>query len=292
MTGFRNGWDVIRRWTWLSALLALGVGLFAGYNLHPQTSAAASRAAANCKKSSGTPVGTKRYTPGPKKGGSTPLPGATPVPRVPHLKLGMITHPLSAVQNDQRQVDAKNKKYLFYLLPGQVVLHTLPQYGFKPPINMVSPPKPFPRYAGRPVRKAVVKYSGKLYQVRVAQPGRQGSKGIWVIVTILPQTVRLGGIGQPGNVVKHEQTLANTKKKYAFYRDPNGVVVKDAPQYGLVPPITLVTRATPVRSTTGRPTDHAVIKASGVLYDAYVAQFGVRGAKGVWSYAFIDVHQP
>jgi hypothetical protein len=36
---------------------------------------------------------------------------------------------------------------------------------------------------------------------------------------------------------------------------------------------------------------HTVVSASSVLYDVYVAQFGKHGSKGVWSIAFIDVHQ-
>jgi hypothetical protein len=272
-------------------MVGLAIGVFAGYTIRPTSSAAATNNA-NCKQPAKTPVGAKRFTPGPAKGGATPLPGATPVRPRPHLILGMITHPLRAVQADQRQVNAKNKKYMFYLIPGDVIRHTLPQYGFKPPVQVVSPPKPFPRYAGRPVRKAVVKYNGALYQVRVAQPGVQGPKGIWMIVTILPQKVRLGGIGQPAKVVAHEQHLADTNKKYAFYLNPSQVALKNAPQYGILAPVTLASRAAPVRSTTGRPTQHAIVKSGGVLYDVYVAQFGKRGPKGVWSIAFIDVHQP
>jgi hypothetical protein len=280
---------------WLIPLIVgLIVGVLVGYSARPATGVAAPGAAASskCKTNSGPPPGSKHYTPGPKKGGVTPLPRATPVHPRPHLILGMITHPLRAVQTAQKGADSHNKAYTFYLVPSQVVLRTITKYGFKPSgVKLVSPPKPFPRYAGRPVRKAVVKYQNKLYQVRVAQPGRQGKTGIWLIVTILPQNVRLGGIGQPGKVVAHEQHLADTNKKYAFLLDPNQVVLKYAAQYGLVPPVKLVSRATPFQAHTGRPTMHAVVSASGVQYDVYVAQFGKHGAKGVWSYAFIDVHQ-
>jgi hypothetical protein len=112
-----------------------------------------------------------------------------------------------------------------------------------------------------------------------------------MIVTILPQTVHLGGIGHPLRVVAHQQQLANTNKRYAFYRNPTQVAVKNLAQYGIAPS-KLVKAAVPVRSTTGRPTRRAIVSAHHVLYDVYVAQFGKHGPKGVWSIAFIDVHQP
>ena len=43
------------------------------------------------------------------------------------------------------------------------------------------PPKPVVTYSGRHVRKAVVKYQGQLYRVYTAQPGKQGTGGIWVV---------------------------------------------------------------------------------------------------------------
>lgn len=294
MAAPRTAGSLTRRVRLAPLALGLMIGLVAGYGFRPGTSTAAGKP--TCKPKvvvvTATPVGHARYTPGPRSGAATPLPHTTPVHPVPHLILGMITHPLHTVTAIQAQVNKHNKKDAFYLVPSQVVLHTLPQYGFKPPIHLVSPPKPFPRYAGRPVRKAVVKYGNRLYQVRVAQPGLQGSKGIWVIVTILPQTIRLGGIGQSPKVVAHEQHLADTNKKYAFLRNPSQVALKNAPQYGLIPPLTIVGKATAVKSTTGRPTEHVLIKSQGTVYDVYVAQFGKRGAKGIWSTAFIDVHQP
>lgn len=276
----------------LGSLPGVVLGLALGYNMHATSGVAAVNQAKNCNtNATGTPVGAGRYTPGPTGGAVTPLPNKTPLTPKHNVILGMISHPLHVVTTAQKNAAAGKKGFGFYLYPNQVVRHTLPQYGFKPPINLVSPAKPFPRYSGRPVRKAVVKYKGTLYQVRVAQPAKQGHKGIWMIVTILRQSVRLGGIGQPAKVVEHAQHLADTRKMYAFYRNPNQVALKDAPQYGLLAPVKMVSKATPFKSTSGRPTRHVVISAQGTKYDVYVAQFGKTGPKGVWSYSFVDVHQ-
>lgn len=278
------------RSAWLIPLIfGVVIGVAVSYLLRP-SAGIASTAPANCN-SKGTPVGAAHYTPGPRKGAVTPLPGATPVRPRPHLILGMITHKAAAVGAIQAQANKHNKKYAFYLNPSQVVLRTAPQYGFKPAVQLVSPPKPFPRYSGRPVRKAVIRYQGALYQVRVAQPATQGSRGIWLIVTILPQKVQLGGIGQPASVVKHEQGLADSNKKYAFYLNPTQVALHNAAQYGIVP-VALASKAIPVKSSTGRPTERVEVKSNNVYYYIYVSQFGKRGPKGVWDISFIDTLGP
>lgn len=291
----RRALHVPGRWP-VPLALGLGVGLLVGYGLSARPGAAAAGPAIACQATPGpataTPVGSGRYTPGPTAGAVKPLPGKTAVPLAPHLVLGMITRPLNVVRTIQREADGGNKGYTWYRDQTAVISHTLPQYGFKPPIHIVSLPKPFPRYAGRPIRKAVVTYEGTLYQVRLAQPLTQGPKGIWVIVTILRQAIQLGGIGQPARVVQHQQHLADTDKASAFYRDPAQVILRNAPQYGLQPPLALVGKPAPVASSSGRPTEHAILTSQGVPYDVYVTQFGVRGPRGIWSYTFIDVRQP
>src|SRR4051812_7345935 len=83
----------------LTALLASGYGGFG------HREAAAAPPAADCKTAknakNATPVGKAHFTPGPKTGAVTPLPGATPFPAQPGLKLGMITRPMSLVQTIQ-----------------------------------------------------------------------------------------------------------------------------------------------------------------------------------------------
>jgi hypothetical protein len=123
--------------------------------------------------------------------GSTPLPGASPVPTVTGLKLGMITRPMSVVNNDQTQVNRGNAAYTYYLDPRQVVMKNLPTYCFTGGFTITSPASPSPSptpYVGadkRNVIRFLVSYQGQTYTVAVAQPGIQGQKGVWVIVTIL-----------------------------------------------------------------------------------------------------------
>lgn len=122
--------------------------------------------------------------------GSTPLPGASPVPTVPGLILGMITHPPSKVAAAQRGADAGNSSYTFRLNPRQVLQTALPTYGFHG-FSVVSPPaspSPTPRVGAdhRNVIWYVVSYQSHDYTVAVAQPAKQGATGVWFIVTILP----------------------------------------------------------------------------------------------------------
>jgi hypothetical protein len=121
----------------------------------------------------------------------TPLPSTTPPPTVAGLQLGMIARPQHAVTSIQQQVDSGNHQYAFYLDPRAVVQNNLPAYGFTQGFQIVSPaPSPTPTPAkgldGRALVKFVVEYQSKTYNVAVAQPGQQGPKGIWSIVTILP----------------------------------------------------------------------------------------------------------
>lgn len=130
-------------------------------------------------------------TPAGGKGASTPLPHTTPVPTVPGLTLGMITRPLHRVYDVQHGADTKNPAYLYYLNPRQVVQNDLPHYGFTQGFAFLSPPPsptPTPHMGadGRPVISFLISYQSKEYTVKVAQPGRTGPTGIWVIVTILP----------------------------------------------------------------------------------------------------------
>lgn len=227
---------------------------------------------------------TPRPGPTPKPGHVTPLPGATPVPTAPGLTLGMITRPASDVATFQAGADRKDKHYTFYLHPDQVIKQTLPRYGFSTPVDLVGPPRPSVSYSGRPVRKAVVKDRGQLYRVYVAQPGRRGPTGVWVVVTILRQQVQTGPISRPASVVQRLQHLADIHNKVGLlYLNPDKVVTQELSQYGFDPDGTkIVTPASPVKSATGRPQQMAVVKYDGRLYDVYVTQPGVRGPKGVW----------
>jgi hypothetical protein len=137
-----------------------------------------------------TPVATATGTTSSVHGGSTPLPGATAVPTVPGLVLGMITHPSTEVSAAQSGADRKDPTYTFRLNPRQVVLQTLPREGFKS-FSIASPapsPSPTPHLGTdkRPVVKFIVSYQGADYTVSVAQPGKQGPGGVWFIVTVLP----------------------------------------------------------------------------------------------------------
>ncbi|GAC1335402.1 MAG: hypothetical protein NVS2B16_22140 [Chloroflexota bacterium] len=136
--------------------------------------------------------GAPTATPANGQGASTPLPNATPIPTEQGKVLGQITRPMTRVTAIQKGADAGNAQYTFYLDPRQVVLNTLPDYGFaKGSFQITSPapsptPTPFAQQDGRPLVYFVISYQGRQYQVRVAQPGAKGPKGIWVIVTILP----------------------------------------------------------------------------------------------------------
>jgi hypothetical protein len=125
--------------------------------------------------------------------GSTPLPGATPVPTVPGLILGMITHTQSAVSQAQSAANSNASGASWRLDPRQVVLHSLPTYGFHS-FSIVSPapsPSPTPKVGSdkRYLVRFLVDYRGKQYTVAVAQPAKQGAGGVWFIVTILPGRV-------------------------------------------------------------------------------------------------------
>jgi hypothetical protein len=121
--------------------------------------------------------------------GSTPLPGASPVPTQPGLTLGMITHPMRDVTAAQAGVDRKDPAFMFRLDPRQVVMQTLPKEGFSnfTIVEPVASPSPTPHVGvdHRMVIRFVVSYQGKEFTVAVAQPGRQGATGVWFIVTVL-----------------------------------------------------------------------------------------------------------
>lgn len=192
------------RW-WLAVLLALiiiavvlGAILIPRLtnNSSPQPTATARVVVVTQPPTPGSPrvtvIVTATSTTGtPGTGGSTPLPGASPVPTVTGLKLGMITRPASVVNNDQTQADRGNPAYTYYLDPRQVVMKNLPTYGFTGGFTITNPASPSPSptpHVGTDKRNVVrflVSYQGQTYTVAVAQPGVQGQKGVWVIVTIL-----------------------------------------------------------------------------------------------------------
>jgi hypothetical protein len=121
--------------------------------------------------------------------GSTPLPGATPVPTHVGLVLGMITHPQHDVTAAQAGANRHDPTYTFRLDPRKVVQLTLPNEGFAA-FQIVSPapaPTPTPHLGvdKRPVIWFLISYQGQQYSVAVAQPAKQGPSGIWFVVTVL-----------------------------------------------------------------------------------------------------------
>jgi len=99
----------------------------------------------------------------------TPLPGSppTPVPAgVPHL--GTVTHSPSNVKAIQTQATAGNAAYIYYLNPVAVVERNLSAYGFTLPVPIVQP------------LIITVTYQGKMYDILLKQPVKQGLTGIWV----------------------------------------------------------------------------------------------------------------
>jgi hypothetical protein len=192
------------RW-WLAVLLALIIiGVIAGAVLIPRLTKHTAKPTATARVvvvTSAPTAGSAKVTvvvtatgttgtPG-SGGGSTPLPGSTPVPTVSGLKLGMITRPMSVVNNDQAQANKGNPGYTYYLDPRQVVMKNLPTYGFTGGFTITNPaspsPSPTPHIGAdkRNVIRFLVSYRGQTYTVAVAQPVVQGPKGVWVIVTIL-----------------------------------------------------------------------------------------------------------
>ena len=228
---------------------------------------------------------TPHPTATPKPGHVTPVPGTSPIPPAPGLTLGEIITPLHTLRTIQAGANAGNKKYTFYRFPNDVIKRTLPKYGFKPPIDLVSPTRPAPSSIGRPLRKGIVKYRHTLYSVYVAQPVAlpHGPKGIWAIVTIRRQHLVTGTITRPAFIVqKIQQRYDSGKASYRFWVKPTAVVLKTLPQYGFQPPYTLLQPAKPVSSVTGRPVRRALVKYNGDTYAVDVAQTGKKGPKGVW----------
>jgi hypothetical protein len=128
-------------------------------------------------------------TPG-SAGGSTPLPGATPLPTVPGIHIGMVTRPQSHVTQIQTGATNGDPTYTFYLDPTKTLNKTLPAEGFTQGFTVVKPttanptPTPYTGPDGRPLVKYYVRYQSQIYTVQVVQPGTRGPKGIWVIATI------------------------------------------------------------------------------------------------------------
>jgi hypothetical protein len=258
----------------LAALLGSGYGQ-TWFGAHAAPLAASKSA---CKN---TTTVHAHFTPGPKNGGVTPIVGSTAVPKKPGVILGMISRPWHKVVTIQQAANAGNKHFIWYRNARRVVLATLPHYGFKPPIHLVSPPKPVKSSVGRPLRKAEVEYQHELFKVYVAQPDVHGPKGVWMIVTIVRQHLRVGEITRPLTIVQKTQKLVDSGKQ-KFWLYPNAVVKYELPQYGFKPPFTIVQKATAAPGPTGRPRYHTVIRYKGDLYDIYVVQPGVTGKKGIW----------
>ncbi len=128
-------------------------------------------------------------TPG-TSGVSTPLPGATPLPTVVGIHVGMVTRPASKVTQIQTGANNGDPNYVYYLDPTKVLNKNLPAEGFTQGFTVVKPttanptPTPYTGPDGRPLVKYYVRYQGKIFTVQVVQPGTTGPKGIWVIATI------------------------------------------------------------------------------------------------------------
>lgn len=128
-------------------------------------------------------------TPG-ANGGSTPLPGTTPLPTVPGVHIGMVTRPQSKVTQIQTAASNNDPNYTFYLDPTKTLNKTLPAEGFTQGFTVVKPtaanptPTPYNGPDGRPLVKYYVRYQGQIFTVQVVQPRTRGPKGIWVIATI------------------------------------------------------------------------------------------------------------
>jgi hypothetical protein len=143
-----------------------------------------------------TPGGGPTATPNGKTG-STPLPHSTPVATRTGLQTGMITRPANIVTTIQTGADRADPKYVWYLNPLTVVQRNLSSYGFTAGFTITSPnpvaaatltPTPHAGADGRPLVVFNVTYQGKTYLIQVVQPGTRGPKGIWQIVSILPQS--------------------------------------------------------------------------------------------------------
>jgi hypothetical protein len=128
-------------------------------------------------------------TPG-ANGGSTPLPGTTPLPTVAGIHIGMVTRPESKVTQIQSAAGNNDPNYTFYLDPTKTLNKTLPAEGLTQGFTVVKPttanptPTPYNGPDGRPLVKYYVRYQGQIFTVQVVQPGTRGPKGIWVIATI------------------------------------------------------------------------------------------------------------
>lgn len=137
------------------------------------------------------PTGTPK--PGPT---GTPRPGPTATPKpapTSTVKLGTISYPPAQLDAAQRNANAGNSSYTYYLNPFMVLQKSLPSYGFQGGFKVVSPaappqptPTPFTGSNGLPQVKIRVQYQGKTYVVTLEQPRQKGPKGIWVISMIAP----------------------------------------------------------------------------------------------------------
>lgn len=106
-----------------------------------------------------------------------PTPTAPAIPAGAHL--GIIPHTSSTTRAIQKQADAGNPAYVYYLNPERVLYRQLPSYGFTAPFTLQYPLKVVVFY--RPNRKQ--------YDVLLNQPQKHDPTGIWLISTI--QTHRL-----------------------------------------------------------------------------------------------------
>lgn len=183
------------RWLLPVVLAVLIAAIIVGALLLPKLMKSSASPTPTARVVVATPGGTAGVTVMPAGAGtptgpgSTPLPGASPVPTQSGLTLGMITHPQREVTQAQAGVDRNDGAYSWYLDPRAVVQHQLPTYGFQN-VQIVSPaasPSPTPHQGAlnRPVVKFIVSYGGQEYTVAVTQPGKQGARGVWFVVTIL-----------------------------------------------------------------------------------------------------------